>query len=86
MKPYNPIEHVVIIFKENHTFDNYFGTFPGANGMRLAAASDPRVGGDPPHLSPRSSLNSASLPASNAMRTIAGGHILIRRVILRGHR
>jgi phospholipase C len=21
------IDHVVIIFKENHTFDNYFGTF-----------------------------------------------------------
>ena len=22
----NPIEHIVIIVKENHTFDNYFGT------------------------------------------------------------
>ena len=49
MKPQNPIEHVVIIFKENHTFDNYFGTFSGANGMRLPAASDPPAGGDPPH-------------------------------------
>ncbi len=29
----NPIQHVVIIVKENHGFDNYFGTFPGANGM-----------------------------------------------------
>lgn len=28
----SPIQHVVIIFKENHGFDNYFGTFPGANG------------------------------------------------------
>lgn len=28
----NPITHVVIIVKENHSFDNYFGTFPGANG------------------------------------------------------
>jgi len=27
-----PIKHVVIIVKENHTFDNYFGTFPGAEG------------------------------------------------------
>jgi phospholipase C len=26
------IQHIVIIVKENHTFDNYFGTFPGANG------------------------------------------------------
>src|SRR5438876_11200168 len=26
------IDHVVIIVKENHTFDNYLGTFPGATG------------------------------------------------------
>ncbi len=30
----NPIQHVVVIFQENHTFDNYFGTFPGANGIK----------------------------------------------------
>ena len=27
-----PLKHVVIIVKENHTFDNYFGSFPGAEG------------------------------------------------------
>jgi phospholipase C len=27
-----PIKHVVVIVKENHTFDNYFGSFPGAEG------------------------------------------------------
>jgi phospholipase C len=27
-----PIRHVVVIVKENHTFDNYFGSFPGAEG------------------------------------------------------
>ncbi len=43
------IEHVIIIVKENHTFDNYFGTFPGADGESLDHASDPPVGGDPPH-------------------------------------
>lgn len=26
------IQHVVFIVKENHTFDNYFGAFPGVNG------------------------------------------------------
>jgi len=26
------IKNVVVIFQENHTFDCYFGTFPGANG------------------------------------------------------
>lgn len=28
-----PIKHVVIVIKENHTFDNYFGSFPGAEGI-----------------------------------------------------
>src|SRR3989442_1406868 len=43
------ISHVVIIVKENHTFDNYFGTFPGANGdSKLARAADPPPF-DPPH-------------------------------------
>ncbi len=44
----SPIKHVVIIVKENHTFDNYFGTFPGANGVVLDPAPDPRIP-DPPH-------------------------------------
>ena len=26
------VRHIVIILKENHTFDNYFGLFPGADG------------------------------------------------------
>ncbi|MCU1429837.1 MAG: Phospholipase 3 [Actinomycetia bacterium] len=28
-----PIEHFVTLLQENHSFDNYFGTFPGANGI-----------------------------------------------------
>ncbi len=28
-----PIQHLVIILKENHGFDNYFGTFPGVDGL-----------------------------------------------------
>jgi phospholipase C len=27
------IKHVVVVVKENHTFDNYFGSFPGADGI-----------------------------------------------------
>jgi phospholipase C len=50
MKPHNPVNNVVIIVKENHTFDNYFGTFPGTAGQQLPAhAKDPPAGGDPPH-------------------------------------
>ena len=43
-----PIEHVVIIVKENHTFDNYFGRFPGAEGAQLAPAANPPPN-DPDH-------------------------------------
>ena len=28
----SPIQHIIFIVKENRTFDNYFGLFPGANG------------------------------------------------------
>jgi phospholipase C len=31
-----PIKHVIVIVKENHTFDNYFGAFPGAEGTLTA--------------------------------------------------
>jgi phospholipase C len=27
------IKNIVVVFQENHTLDNYFGTFPGANGI-----------------------------------------------------
>ena len=38
----SPIKHIVIAVKENHTFDNYFGTFGGgANGAKLQAAPNP---------------------------------------------
>ena len=37
----NEIQHVVIIVKENHTFGNYFGTFPGAQGVAYPHAPDP---------------------------------------------
>ncbi len=43
-----PIKHIVVIVKENHTFDNYFGSFPNAAGTSTALLSD---GGTivPPH-------------------------------------
>jgi phospholipase C len=28
-----PIKHFVVMMQENHTFDNYFGTYPGADGF-----------------------------------------------------
>jgi phospholipase C len=54
------IQHVVFLIKENRTFDNYFGKFPGANGsttaldsagnvVQLAPASDTNFGCDIDH-------------------------------------
>ena len=31
--PKTPIEHLIVVMQQNHTFDNYFGTYPGANGL-----------------------------------------------------
>lgn len=28
-----PLQHVIIIVQENHSFDSYFGTYPGADGL-----------------------------------------------------
>ena len=36
-----PITHAVFIMMENHTFDNFFGQYPGANGITEPQAPDP---------------------------------------------
>jgi phospholipase C len=47
-----PIQHIVVLMQENHSFDNYFGTYPDANGT----LQDPtvsrlqRVNGLPSHV------------------------------------
>src|SRR5579883_1754834 len=32
------IKHVFVIYQENHTFDNYFGAYPGAENLSTALA------------------------------------------------
>lgn len=36
--PAPAIDHVVVIVQENHTFDNFFGFYPGANGLQNSTA------------------------------------------------
>ncbi len=36
-----PITNVIVVMFENHTFDNFFGNFPGANGQELSPAPNP---------------------------------------------
>jgi phospholipase C len=45
----SPIQHVVIVVKENHGFDNYFGAFPGANGDATLPHSPNPPPKDPNH-------------------------------------
>jgi len=54
-----PIKHVVFLIKENRTYDNLFGTFPGGNGVTtamdhgverpLVRGTDGRLASDIPH-------------------------------------
>jgi len=40
------IKHVIVIMQENRSFDSYFGTFPGADGIPAGVClPDPRNGG-----------------------------------------
>jgi phospholipase C len=40
------IQHVVMIQQENRSFDSYFGTYPGANGIPAGiCVPDPLHGG-----------------------------------------
>ncbi len=53
-----PILRVIVIMKENHAFDNYFGTFPGADGPPANTSLPDGLGGTiGPHW-----LNASSTP------------------------
>jgi hypothetical protein len=69
--PATPIEHFVVLMQENHSFDNYFGTFPKANGipahtcMPVGQARRPCV--RPFHLGGRSTPDIAHEAGSHPM-------------------
>src|SRR5215470_6564204 len=66
----NPIKHVVVIVKENHTFDNYFGTFPNAEGTTKALTKRGMI--DCPH-APDSTPRDLDHHHSAALVDWAGG-------------
>jgi acid phosphatase len=37
--PLNKINHIVVIYQENHSFDNLYGSWPGVNGLANAGAT-----------------------------------------------
>jgi phospholipase C len=40
---FDRLKHIVIIYLENHSFDNLYGEFPGANGLTNAAGTATQV-------------------------------------------
>src|SRR5579872_1264057 len=36
----NKINHIIVIYLENHSFDNLYGEFPGANGLASATPAE----------------------------------------------
>jgi phospholipase C len=60
------IQHVVIIMQENRSFDHYFGTFPGANGI-------PMQNGVPTVCLPDPKTNQCVTPYHDAEDKNAGG-------------
>ena len=46
-QPTGQIDHVVFLIQENHSFDSYFGTYPGANGLPTNLKVPTTPGGQP---------------------------------------
>ncbi len=46
------IGNIIIVLQENHTFDNYFGTYPGVDGTAGKSILLPSAPGAPPSVAP----------------------------------
>ena len=73
-----PIQHVIIIMQENRSFDDYFGTFPGANGIPSGTCvpmnpSNPSAGCVAPFHDPRDVQSGGPHRAADAQADIDDG-------------
>jgi phospholipase C len=74
------IQHVIVIMQENRSFDSYFGTYPGAdgipaqNGVFTVCVNDPQTGQCvKPYHNPQDLNGGGPHGAANASADIAGG-------------
>ena len=83
-EPLHRIKHVVIITQENRSFDQYFGTYPGADGIpglagnrgRVPCVPDPGAGGCiKPYHDPQDRNYGGPHSAVNARADIDGGRM-----------
>jgi phospholipase C len=71
------IQHIVVIVQENRSFDSYFGTYPGADGIpKHVCVRDPLRGGcDRPYHSRADKNFGGPHDHVDAVRDIAGGRM-----------
>lgn len=62
-----PIQHIVILYQENRTFDQYFGTYPGANGLPMNVAL-PKARGSNEIVSPFHLTNTSTRDLDHSSR------------------
>jgi phospholipase C len=69
------IQHVVMIMQENRSFDSYFGTYPGANGIPSGVCVPDRLHGGcvPPYHSSSNENYGGAHGTNGARRDIDGG-------------
>ena len=72
------IRHVVIIMQENRSFDSYFGTYPGADGIPRRSVR-PRPGrtaaASPRSTTPPTSTSAARTASATPLADIDGGRM-----------
>ena len=78
----NKIQHIIVIMQENRSFDSYFGTYPGAdgipmqNGVPTVCVNDPRTGQCvKPYHNPSDLNGGGPHGAANAIADINGGQM-----------
>ncbi|MDQ2844797.1 MAG: phospholipase [Actinomycetota bacterium] len=76
------IKHVIVIQQENRSFDSYFGAFPGADGIPMAAGTPSVCAPDPQtHTCQKPFVDHSDVNGggphgqTNATADIAGGHM-----------
>src|ERR1700693_6179612 len=65
--PLGSIKHIVVIYEENHSFDNLYGSWPGVNGVASATAANTlqlSANGTPYSCLLQNVLNLAAWPAT----------------------
>ncbi|HWC73203.1 MAG TPA: alkaline phosphatase family protein, partial [Gemmatimonadales bacterium] len=58
------LQHLVVIYLENHSFDNLYGEFPGADGLSNAAATETQVDATGTPFATLPQVSGAAFPAN----------------------